>query len=163
MANRRYDRDWCLGERLITISGSFGTNAGSAIVAANVKGFGFGYAPSAGVMTLFGNIASKNYLTTTPGIVLSGTGIYTVTLEDPYIDMIAASVNIQVAASGASANDMILGTAVNLGSSTAAPAIQLLTINGGSGAAATPNAANANSRVNFQFIFRDSTVQFNKP
>jgi hypothetical protein len=163
MANRRYDRDWVLGERIITISGSFATNTGSAIVASTVKGFGFGYAPSAGVMTLFGNIASKNYLTTTPGIVLSGTGIYTVTLEDPYIDMIAASVNIQVAASGASANDMILGTAVNLGSSTAAPAIQLLTINGGSGAAATPTAANANNRVNFQFVFRDSTVQFNKP
>jgi L-serine deaminase len=162
MANRRFDRDWCLGERCVQIWGSFGTNGGAAIVASTVKGFGFGYAPVNGVMTLQPNRSSIS-LTTTPGIVLSGTGIYTVTLEDPYIDLVSVGVSIQASAQGVNANDMIVGTVTNLGSSTAAPAIQLFTVNGGTGAAATPTAANANSRVNFTFIFRDSTVQFNKP
>lgn len=161
MANRRFDRDWALGERLIRLYGSFATNGSSAIVASGVKGFGFGYAPSAGVMTLQPNVNSKNFLTTTPGIVLSGTGVFTVTLEDTYIDCVAALASMQLSTAGST--DVIIGTMSNLGSSTAAPAIQILCINSTTGGAVAPPAANANNRINFEFVFRDSTVQFNKP
>lgn len=161
MANRRLDRDWTIGVRVVRVYGSFATNGGSAIVPSSVKGFGFGYAPVSGVMALQGNVQSKSYLTSTPGIVLSGTGVFTITFEDPYIDCISFQPSIQLATPGT--QDVMAGTMVNLGSSTAAPSIQILVVNTTSGAAATPPAANANNRINFEAVFRDSTEQFLKP
>jgi hypothetical protein len=161
MANRRYDRDWTLGERIIRLYGSFGTNGAAAPVASSVKGFGFGYAPTAGVMALQGNVGSKAFLTSTPGITYTATGILTITFEDPYIDCIAFIPTIQLPSAGTT--DVIGGTMVNLGSSTAAPSIQILTVNSTSGAAVAPPASAANTRINFVAVFRDSTVQFTKP
>src|ERR1700690_3771350 len=86
MSNKNYDTAYAQGKRLIGIEGSFIplTGAGT-VVAANVRGFGFGYAPnSAGVMVLQPNLVVKG-LTTTPGIVRSGTGLYTVTFEDTFL------------------------------------------------------------------------------
>lgn len=162
MANRRFDKDWCIGPRIIRVMGSFGTNTAAAPVASSVKGFGFGYAPVAGVMTLFGNVASKNFLTTTPGITYTATGIYTITFEDLYLDLISFDCNIQQTA-GNSTFDANPADVANLGSSTAAPTIKIQVTNTTTGNQATPPAAGAQSRINFEAVFRDSTEQFGKP
>ena len=162
MANRRFDRDWALGERIIRIYGSFGTNGTSTPVAANVKGFGFGYAPSAGVMVLQPNLSSKSFLTSTPGITYAATGVYSITFEDPYIDCISFICTMQQTA-GNSIYDAEAADMSNLGSSTAAPTLKIQIINQTTGNAVAPPAASGPSRVNFIAVFRDSTVQFNKP
>lgn len=159
MANRNFQTSWVIGERIVDIAGSFVplTGAGT-VVASTVRGLGFGYAPSAGVMTLFGNVSTKSFLTTTPGIVRTGTGLYTVTLEDPYIE--AKAVGCDLAVASASPNwAQPIEPIANLASSTAAPVISIQIINA-SGSAVD---ASSGGRLHFFVSLRDSTTQFQKP
>jgi hypothetical protein len=160
VANRQFQTGWCLGERLIEISGSFVplTGAGT-VVASSVKGEGFGYAPIAGVMKLQPNLASKNFLTTTPGIVRTGTGLYTVTMEDQYLDINDFTADLAAPIAGSALWAQPVEPVANLGSTTAAVVLSILIVN----SSGTPTDAAANMRMYFSAIFRDSTTRFNKP
>lgn len=158
MSNRQLQSSWVIGERIVDLAGSFVplTGAGT-VVAANVRGLGFGYAPSAGTMTLQPKTA-LNPLTTTPGIVRTGTGLYTVTFEDAYIEAVAVGVDLAVAS--ASANwAQALEPIANQASSTQAPVLSLQIIN--SSGTAVDSAANC--RMHFFIRFRDSTTRYSKP
>lgn len=161
MANRNFDTGYVIGKRLIEISGSFVplTGAGT-IVASSVKGFGFGFAPnSAGVMALQPNVQSKSFLTTTPGILRTGTGLYTITLEDPYLDCNYYGADLAAPVAGSALWAQPVEPVANLGSSTAALVFSLLIVNN----AGTPTDAAANMRMYFSMILRDSTAQRVKP
>lgn len=158
MSNRNLQSSWVIGERIIDLAGSFVplTGAGT-IVASNVRGLGFGFAPSAGTMALQGRIASSP-LTSTPGILRTGTGLYTITFEDSYIEAVAVGVDLAVAS--ASANwAQPLEPIANQGSSTLAPVLSVQIIN--SSGTAVDSAANC--RLHFFIRFRDSTTRYNKP
>lgn len=160
MSNRRLDQDWTIGERRIRIYGSFGMNGGSQIAASSVRGFGFGYAPNAAGVMVLQPRRPLDPLTNTPGIVLSGTGVYTITFEDTYIELVALIPTIQLASPGS--NDVVGGPIVQ-GTSLLAPTAVIQVVNSTSGAAAAPNAADPNNRINFVAVFRDSSERFSKP
>lgn len=159
MSNRNYDTSWTIGKRLIDISGSFGTNGASSPVAANVKGLGFGYAPTAGAMALQATIPVRPGITTTPGIVRSTTGTYVVTPDDTYIECTSFSTDLQVASN--SANWSQPGPIANMNVSGQAPNFTIFVINGSG--TLQDIAANASSRVNFTIQMRDSTTGYGKP
>lgn len=134
MANRNFDFAWTLGKRIVNIEGSFDTNGASNPVAPKGQGF------------------------RKVGIVHAATGQYTVTMDDPYLDLNAWGADLQVNA--ASPNWAQVGPVTNLG--TASPVVvTIFTIN--SAGTAVDVAAGANSRVAFFLTFRDSTVGQNKP
>jgi len=158
MSNRNADKArLILGKRIWEIEGTFVALAGAGtVVAANVKGWGFGYAPVNGVMAL--KPTASLGVTSVPGILRTGAGVYTITLEDPYIDFISASAWLQ--GPGPNANDaQILQTITNLGSSSLAPTFTLNTNN--SGGAATDLGTTYS--IGFRLVLRDSTVNYNKP
>ena|SRR5579859_4200160 len=159
MASRNFDTGWCIGKRLIDVSGSFGTNGSSNPVAANVKGLGFGYAPVAGAYALQTTIPVRPGITTTPGIVRSTTGTYVLTLDDSYLDVNFFSTDLQVAS--ASANWAQPGPIANVNVANQAPNVTIFVIN--SAGTLQDVAAGANSRVHFFLQMRDSTVGFSKP
>src|SRR5437660_10084646 len=90
MSNRNADKArLILGKRIWEFDGSFQALAGAGTVdASKVRGFGFGYVPQNGVVAL--KSAASPGVNSTPGIVRTGTGTYTITFEDPYIDFITA-------------------------------------------------------------------------
>lgn len=160
MANRQFQNGYVIGERIIDLVGSFVplTGAGT-VLASKVTGLGFGYAPSGnpGIMTLQPRIA-QSPLTSTPGILRTGTGLYTITFEDNYLEMVGVSVDLAVAA--ASANwAQALEPIANIASSTLAPTLSLQIIN--SSGTAVDSAANC--RLHFFIRFRDSTTRYGKP
>lgn len=160
MANRQFQTGYCLGERLIELAGSFVplTGAGT-VVAANVRGFGFGYAPnSAGVMVLQPRIA-QSPLTSTPGILRTGVGLYTITLEDAYLGCNLFSVDLAAPVAGSQLWAQPVEPVANLGSSTLAPVFSVLIINN----AGAPTDAVANMRLYLALQMRDSTTRFAKP
>jgi hypothetical protein len=160
MANKNFDQSFCIGKRLVEITGSFVplTGAGT-IVASTVRGFGFGYAPnSAGVMTLQPPIPSKAAFGT-PGILRTGVGLYTLTTEDVYIGCNLFSADLAAPVAGSALWAEPVEPIANLGSSTANPVFSILIVNN----AGTPTDAVANMRLYFALIMRDSTTQFYKP
>lgn len=160
MADRNFDQGYTIGKRLIEIAGSFVplTGAGT-VVASTVKGLGFGYAPNnAGVMALQPNLVTKPW-TTTPGIVRTGTGVYTITLEDRYLDCNCFSADLAVPAGGSALWAQPNEPIANLGSTTAAIVATLTIVN----ASGTPTDAAASSRIHFFLQLRDSTTQRVKP
>lgn len=159
MSNRRYDRDWVLGERIIHIFGSFACPSGSSgVTASSVKGFGFGYAPLNGVMAL--KPSASPGITSTPGIAYTSAGLYTVTLEDPYIDAIDWDAHLIIPSGGTFSNAAKIETVpTNLGASGLAPTFTITTLTSGG----TPTDFGATYRVGFHIYLRDSSVQFNKP
>ena len=159
MANRNFDTSWTVGKRLIEIGGSFGTNGSAQIVAANVKGLGFGFAPVAGAMAAQTIIPVRPGITTTPGIVWTTPGQYVITLDDSYTECNYFSADLQVAAP--SANWAQPGPIANLAVSGQAPNFTVFVIN--SSGAGQNIAAGASSRVHFFVQLRDSSVQFSKP
>lgn len=160
MANRNYDTGWALGKRLISIEGNFVplTGAGT-IVASSVNGFGFGFAPNAaGTMVLQPRLSSSP-LTSTPGILRTGTGLYTLTLEDNYLGCNFFGCDLAAPVAGSQLWAQPVEPVANLGSSTLAPTFSILIINN----AGTPTDAAANMRLYFSLTMRDSTVQRGKP
>jgi len=156
MAQRRFDSSWVIGAGLIEIMGSFGTNGSNNPVAANVKGMGFGYAPIAGVMTL--QSSARPGISGTPGVVHSATGTYVVTFDDTYADLLYAGADLMVAS--ASANWAQPGP-FSAGVSQTASTCTFFVIN--SSGAGQDIAAATYSRVEFECIFRNSSVQFGRP
>lgn len=159
MANRRFDRAYCVGERIVDIYGSFVTLTGSGTVAAaTVKGFGFGYAPTAGKMAL--QSSARPGINSTPGIVRVSTGLYSITFDDAYLDLTYFSAHYSAGStSGAAKFAQTINNATGLATSATAPTLQLIIVNG----SGTPADGEAAGLINFHARFRDSTVQFSKP
>jgi hypothetical protein len=86
------------------------------------------------------------------GIALTTTGVWTITLQDPYKRLLSAQATIQMA----SATGLVpqIGTVANLG--TATPVTVVVRAN----AVATPTdiAANANNSISLTLIFDDSDI-----
>lgn len=162
MSNRNLDQSYCVGKRLIDIMGSFVplTGAGT-VVASTIKGLGFGYAPnSSGVMVLRGLTGGNNPVPkSTPGVVRTGTGVYTITFEDVYADCIDAGCDLAVPAGGSALWVQPVEPVTNLNTAFTAPTLTMTIIN----SSGTPTDAAGSSRIYFRCTFRDSTVQFFKP
>jgi hypothetical protein len=165
MANRNFDQGYCIGKRLIDIAGSFfALTGGGTVAASSVKGLGFGYAPTAGVMTKQAAPVRPG-ITSTPGIVRTSTGLYTITLDDSYRDINILSCDLGAPSTGSAlwtqpvepwTNTGVLGAAAGV-----APSVQVLIINA-SGSPSDPGSSNA-FRVHFFVQCEDSSVQFQKP
>jgi hypothetical protein len=159
MSNRNADKPRLIfGVRQWEIEGTFQALGGAGtVVASAVKGFGFGYAPVNGVMALRTESVVSG-VTSTPGIVRTGVGLYTITLEDPYIDYVTAMAWLM--GPGPNANDaQFQQTVSNLNTLNTAPTFTLVTSTTGGAAVDLGTTYN----IGFRFVFRDSTRQFNKP
>lgn len=159
MSNRNYDKPaLVLGKRLVEIVGSFVPLGGAGTIDPTlVKGWGFGFAPTAGAMAL--KPSASPGIASTPGILRTGTGVYTLTLEDNYIDAILWESHIIRPAGTSTGGVSILTSPTNLGSGTLAPTFTLVT-NSTVGTAADLGTT---YRVGFRLWLRDSTVNYGKP
>ena len=125
MANRNFDDVQTLGKGIKVIAGSFAPNGSSALSAAAVKGKGF-------------------------TVAYTSTGLYTLTLQDKYVDLISAVCQVQLAAG----DDKYL----QVGSYSAANKTLEIRCWDASGAAVADIAANANNRINFVLVMKNSSV-----
>ena len=160
MSNHDFDRgSWGLGKRRIELRGLFVPLGGAGTVAAaTVKGFGFGYAPVNGVNTL--QPTARPGISGTPGIVRTGVGVYTLTLDDSYLDLESINATCMCPAGGGGAAEaQFSATVTNLGVSGQAPVftLNLMTSSG------TPTDLGSTYKVCFQVNLIDSTVQLQKP
>lgn len=161
MSNKNLDaKHYVIGKRIIRVSGSFVplTGAGT-IVASSVTGWGFGYAPVAGVMALRAQPQNNPTPLTTPGIVRNSAGLYTITTEDPYLEVKWFDCNLAGPAAGTALWAQPVEPVANTGVANKGVAVQVLITNN----AGTPTDANANMRLYFAIEFRDSTVLYQKP
>lgn len=159
MSNRNADKAvLVLGKRLWEFDGSFVCLAGAGtVVASTVKGWGFGYSPVAGVMTLKPTATSG--IISTPGIVRTAVGVFTLTFEDTYLEVVNA--NAWLMGPGPNVNDAAIRQAVtNVASSNQAPTFTIDTFNGATGAAADLGTTYS---VGFRVKFRDSSANYNRP
>lgn len=167
MANTNFDHGhWTLGKRLVHIFGSFAAPSGSGGAGSNgsfdptsVKGLGFGYAPNLqGIMAL--KSGQRPGITSTAGIVWVSAGVYTVTLEDSYIDAVDYEAHITPPNGGTLTNSVrMLTSPTNLGTSGKAPTFTFNAFTSG----AVLTDFGATYRVGFHIWLRDSSVQFVKP
>ena len=159
MANRKFDKPYCIGERQVIISGSFVALTGAGTVdATKVTGFGFGYAPVAGKMAL--QTSARPGIAGTVGIVRTGTGVYMLTLDDAYLECTAFNADVAGPVTGTNLFTQLLDPpATSLGTAGTAPVFTLVLVSG----SGTPTDASAGMRVHFQIVLRDSTERFNKP
>ena len=166
MSNRRLDRPWCVGERLILVCGSFVplTGAGT-VVASTVKGLGFGYAPnSSGVMALRATPGNNPVPLSTPGITRVSAGLYSIVFEDPYLDVeffdaILAGPATGIASGGKALSAQPVEPVAGLATANKAPTAQVVIVDN----TGTPTEGIANCRLYFELWFRDSTAQYAKP
>jgi hypothetical protein len=160
MSTRNNDTGWCIGKRLVEVCGSFIplTGAGT-ILATGVKGLGFGFAPVNGVMALRAQPQNNPTPKSTPGILRTGTGLYTLIPEDTYIDCNYFGVDLAVPVAGSALWGQPVEPIINLNTAQTAPTHSILIVNN----AGTPTDAAASMRMYFELQYRDSTVQYNKP
>lgn len=167
MSSRNYDRGhYLLGKRSVHIFGSFaaptgvgGAGANGAFDPSSVKGLGFGYAPNQqGIMAL--KPSAQPGISSTPGVIWVSAGVYTLTLEDSYIDAVDWEAHV-IPPSG--------GTLTNIARILTLPT---LLATGGKAPTFTFNVATTGGtltdfgptyRVGFHLWLRDSTVNFVKP
>lgn len=167
MSSHNFDRGHLtLGKRLAHIFGSFacptgvgGAPANGAFDPTSVKGQGFGYAPNQqGIMAL--QPSARPGISSIPGIIWVSAGVYTVTLDDSYIDAIDWEAHV-IPPSG--------GTLTNIARIVTLPT---LLATGGKAPTFTFNVATstgtltdfgATYRVGFHLWLRDSTVGYPKP
>lgn len=122
MSNKALSRPWTRGKGYVAISGSFAPAAG-AVTAGSAKGAGY-------------------------SVAYTSTGLFTITFEDSYKDMVSATATLQLA----TAADQI----VQVGTYTAASKTLVLYVWDISDAALSNNvAANANNRINFHVVFKN--------
>jgi hypothetical protein len=95
----------------------------------------------------------------TPGILRTGTGLYTLIPEDTYIDCNYFGADLAAPAAGSALWAQPVEPVANLNTAQTAPTLSILIVN----SSGTPTDAAANMRMYFEIEFRDSTVQFNKP
>jgi hypothetical protein len=167
MSSHNFDRGhYVLGKRPVHIYGSFaaptgvgGVGANGAFDATSVKGLGFGYAPNAqGVMTL--QPQGRSGISSLPGVIWVSAGVYTLTLDDSYIDAINWEANIIPPSGGVITNGARICTLpTNLGTGGKAPTFTINTfVSGG-----TLTDLGPTFRVGFHLWLRDSTVGYAKP
>lgn len=167
MSSRNYDRGhWLLGKRLVHIFGSFaaptgvgGAGANGAFDPTSVKGLGFGYAPNQqGIMALKGS--AQPGIISTPGIIWVSAGVYTLTLEDSYIDAVDYEAHLTVPSGGTKthiANMLTLPTNLATGGRAPTFTFNVSTLDG------TLTDFGPTFRVGFHIWLRDSTVNYVKP
>jgi hypothetical protein len=160
MTTRNLDTGWTIGKRLVEVCGSFIplTGAGT-ILATGVKGLGFGFAPVNGTMALRAQPGNNPTPKSTPGILRTGVGLYTVIPEDTYIDCNYFGADLAAPVAGSALWAQPVEPVANLNTAQTAPTCSVLIVNN----AGAPTDAAANMRMYFCLQFRDSTVQFNKP
>lgn len=161
MSNRDYDKlGGVIGKGLIPIWGSFVplTGAGT-VVASNVRGFGFGYAPTNGVMKLKAQPQNNPTPLTTPGILYVSAGLYSVTLEDPYLDCVRFGCDLALPATGANLSAVPVEPIVGINTANTGPTFKILLQN----AAGSPTEGATTQRVYFAMLMRNSTVGYQKP
>src|ERR1700722_7515886 len=165
MSNRRLDRPWTIGERIIVVQGSFVPLTGAGTVRASaVRGLGFRYSPVAGVMTLRGAPGNNPVPLSTPGITLGTTGLYSIVFEDPYqelvfFDAVLAGPATGIATGGSALQAQPVVPETGVATAATGPTLQVVIVNN----AGTPTQCVANCRLFFEAHFRDSTVQYQKP
>lgn len=126
MANRNFNPMQALDRGVKIITGSFAPNGSSAVSAASNKGIGF-------------------------SVARTSAGLFTITLEDSYVSLLAAVASLQLA----SADDKFCQIgAVDV---VTAKTIQIRVWDI-SGAAVADVNANANNRINFCFVLKNSEV-----
>lgn len=153
---------WDLDPRTIRVVGSFVPLTGAGTIdATKVTGFGFGFAlsQSTGVVATKAQPQNNPTPLTTPGIVRANTGLYTITTEDPYLELVAFHCDLAGPVGGTALWIQPVEPVANLATAGKGVAAQVLIVN----SSGTPTDANANMRVYFGLAFRDSTVGFRKP
>jgi len=160
MSNRNHDKlHGLIGPGKIIVDGSFVPLTGAGTVdATKVTGLGFGYAPVKGVMALITPPQNNPIPLSTPGIVRTGTGLYTITFEDPYLEVVSFRCDLAVAAAGSALRAVPVEPITGTSTANTAPTITIVILNG-----ATPTDAAASQRVHFHAVFRDSTTRYQKP
>jgi|SRR5882757_2376281 len=159
MSSHNFTMPQCLDRGLVMLAGSFVplTGAGT-VVASSVVGQGFGYAKMNGVNTL--QPAARPGINGTPGIVRTGVGVYTITLDDSYVGVNYWDVNLAApTAAGTALNAVPVAGPTNLGAGGVAPVFTFVIVNG----SGTPTEAPASARVHFIMVLRNSTVGDQKP
>ena len=126
MANRNFDVLQALGKNIKVICGSFAPNGGSAVSSSSVKGLGF-------------------------SVARTGAGIFTITLQDSYVDVVAVQASLQLATPD---DKMLQWGAIDVVTAKTL----VLNVWDFSGAAVADIAANASNRIHFSLYLRNSTV-----
>jgi hypothetical protein len=126
MANRNFNDVQTLPKGVKVLAGSFAPNGSSAVSSASVKGLGF-------------------------TVARTGTGVFTLTLQDAYVDYLGGSLTLALNA----ADDKYLQFGAIDVVTAKTVVINVWDI---SGAALTDVAANANNRIHFVLWLKNSTV-----
>lgn len=162
MSNKNLDRPWCIGKREVTIAGNFVPLSGSGtIVASKVQGLGFGFKPdkSTGVMALAAQPGNNPTTLTTPGILRTGTGVYTIVFEDPYLELLSFQCELACVSGGVNSFAQMLEPVTGLATANTGPTVTITIVNG----SGTPVEGATTQRLYFIATFRDSTVGYVKP
>lgn len=160
MSDKNLDRAWTIGKRSIRIAGSFVPLAGAGtVVATNVRGLGFGYAPVNGLMALKAQPGNNPTPLTVPGILRTGVGVYTIILENPWLGCDSFTVSLGVPVAGVQLWAWPVEPITGMATAGTGPTFTILLANN----AGTPTEGAVTQRVHFDIIVRDSTVSFNKP
>lgn len=157
---------YVLGKRAVHIYGSFaaptgvgGAGANGAFDPTSVKGLGFGYAPNQqGIMAL--KPSASPGIISVPGIVWVSAGVYTLTLEDSYLDAVDWEAHVIPPAAGTLTNTArLLTLPTNLATGGRAPTFTFNAFTSG----ATLTDFGPTYRIGFHLWLRDSSVNFVKP
>jgi hypothetical protein len=160
MADKNLDVPKVIGKRLIKIVGSFQALAGAGtVIASQVRGLGFGYAPVNGVMALRAQPGNNPTPLTTPGILRTGTGLYTVTLENPYLECVKFMCNLGIPAAGVNLYAVPVEPTTGFATAQTGPTVTILLQT----ATGTPTDGANTERVYFSLSVRDSTTGYQKP
>ena len=126
MANRSFDFIQGLGKGVKVIAGSFAPNGAGAVSSSSVKGKGF-------------------------SVVRTSAGLFTITLQDAYVALLAAHAHLQLAVG----DDKVAQVGAIDVVSAKTIAIRVWDI---SGAAETDVAANANNRIHFVLVLSNTQL-----
>jgi len=126
MANRNFDFIQALGKGVKVIAGSFAPNGSSAVASTSNKGKGF-------------------------SVARTSTGLFTITLQDAYTALLAASANLQLTTGD---DKFVQIGAIDV---VSAKTIQIRVWDI-SGAAVADVSAAAGNRINFVLILSNSTL-----
>jgi hypothetical protein len=168
MSSHNFDRGHLLlGKRQAHIFGSFAapTGVGGAGAAngafdpTSVKGLGFGYAPNQqGIMAL--QAAARPGISSVPGVIWVSAGVYTMTLDDSYIDATDWEAHVIPPSGGTLTNiARILTLPTLLGTGGKAPTFTFNVATSGG----TLTDFGPTYRIGFHLWLRDSSVGFSKP
>lgn len=160
MSDKNMDRPWVVGKRQIELRGSFKVLSGAGTIdATKVTGLGFGFAPVNGVMALRAQPQNNPTPLSTPGILRTNTGLYTITFENPYLELVSFHPHLATAAGGVNLFAQAIEPVTGTNTAQTGPTITVQLVNGSG--AATEGATT--QRLHFVAVFRDSTWSYQKP